>query len=190
MIHESIVTTRRKDATTHIAPMGIQVLEEHFVIAPFKPSSTLDNLRREGCAVINYTDDVRIFAGCVTGRRSWPLCKADRIEVMRLKDCLTHAEVIVEHMEENELRPRFYCRVIHESLHAPFHGYNRAQAAVLEAAILVSRLDLLPAQKIDREINYLKIAVEKTAGPREREAWSWVLAAIESFKKNQPHSST
>ena len=39
---------------------------------------------------------------------------------------------------------------------------------MIEPAILVSRLDMLPRGKIDREIAYLAIAIEKTAGPRER----------------------
>ena len=38
---------------------------------------------------------------------------------------------------------------------APFRGFNRAQAAVVEAAILVSRLHMLPPDKIEREIGYL-----------------------------------
>jgi hypothetical protein len=63
-------------------------------------------------------------------------------------------------------------------MHAPFRGFNRAQAAVVEAAILVSRLHMLPADKIDREIEYLKIAIDKTAGPREREAWEWLMERV------------
>ena len=48
--------------------MGIRRQGEIIVIAPFRPSTTLDNLLGRGCAVVNYTDDVRIFAGCLTGR--------------------------------------------------------------------------------------------------------------------------
>ncbi len=55
---------------------------------------------------------------------------------------------------------------------------NRARAAVLEAAILATRLDRLPRDKIDDEIAYLKIAVDKTAGAAEREAWNVVLDKI------------
>jgi uncharacterized protein len=39
----------------------------------------------------------------------------------------------------------------------------------------LTRLHILPREKIDREIAYLSIAVEKTAGPSEREAWSWLM---------------
>jgi hypothetical protein len=52
---------------------------------------------------------------------------------------------------------------------------------VLEAAILVSRLSMLPRERIESEIAYLKIAVEKTAGPEEREAWDWLMEAVTQF---------
>jgi hypothetical protein len=37
-------------------------------------------------------------------------------------------------------------------------------------------------EKIDSEIAYLKIGLEKTAGKRELEAWHWLMDAIETFK--------
>jgi len=49
---------------------------------------------------------------------------------------------------------------------------------VVEAAILTSRLDMLPRDKIMSEIAYLKIAIDKTAGPEEREAWEWLMDKI------------
>ena len=62
--------------------------------------------------------------------------------------------------------------------HAPFTGFNRAKAAVLELAILVSRLGMLPREKIEAEIAYLTIAIEKTAGEEEREAWGWLMQRV------------
>ena len=56
----------------------------------------------------------------------------------------------------------------------PFIGYNRAQAAVLEAAILSTRLHMLEPDKILTEMRYHAIAIAKTAGPAEREAWDWI----------------
>jgi len=65
--------------------------------------------------------------------------------------------------------------------HAPFEGFNRAKAAVLEAAILVSRLSMLPREKVEQEIAYLEVAVRKTAGPAEEEAWQWLMEKIGAF---------
>jgi hypothetical protein len=55
---------------------------------------------------------------------------------------------------------------------------NRARSAVLEAAILATRLGRLPREKVDSEIAYLAIAIEKTAGDAEREAWEMVMEKI------------
>jgi len=190
MIIESIITTLGADARPHIAPMGVIWREGHPVLAPFRPSLTLDNLVRSGAAVINHTDDVRIFAGCLTGRRDWPVRPADRIAGCALSAALTHQELAVERIEEDEMRPRFHCRIVHEAVHAPFRGFNRAQAAVIEASILVSRLHLLPRDKIEREMAYLEIAIGKTAGPREQEAWGWLTESIRKFHGRAPEGGT
>jgi hypothetical protein len=178
MIRETIITTIAPDGRAHIAPIGLIEAPGGWVIAPFHPSTTLDNLRGVPFAVANYTDDVRVFAGCLTGRRNWPLAPAMRVPPPRLAGALAHAELAVETVTEDVLRPRFFCRVIHRATHAPFGGFNRAQAAVVEAAILVSRLHMLPRDKIEREMTYLEIAVTKTAGPAEREAWAWLTDAV------------
>ena len=62
----------------------------------------------------------------------------------------------------------------------PFKGFNRAQAAVIEAAILVSRIQILPLKKIKKELQYLKIAIEKTAGNNEKIAWKKLMNKINS----------
>ena len=183
MIRECVVTTRAADGHVHIAPMGVRHGDGEIIVAPFRPSGTLENLQRDGYAVVNYTDDVRIIAGCLTGRYDWPLAPAERIPGMRLAECLAHTEVRVERTVPDDLRPQLHCKVLHEAIHAPFRGFNRAQAAVVEAAILISRLHLLPPEKIEREVAYLTIAIEKTAGPREREAWGWLMEMIADYHR-------
>ena len=182
MIRECIVITQSRAGAVHIAPLGLIEEGEHLVIAPFRPSLTLDNLRDNPFAVANYTDDVLVFAGCLTGRRDWPTRPATKVPGAVLNQALAHAELQVVAVVEDEQRPRFRCAVIHEENHRPFHGFNRAQAAVVEAAILVSRLHMLPPEKIEREIGYLQIAIDKTAGPRERQAWDWLIERIAEHK--------
>lgn len=179
MIQEVLITTQNAEGTVHIAPMGIHVGDGTLAVLPFKPSTTLNNLLAGGCAVINYCDDVRIFAGCLTGRRDWPLRPAARIAGHYLAAALAHSEVRLQRVEDDELRPRLLCEVVHSENHGAFQGFNRAQFAVLEAAILVSRLHMLPAEKIAAELAYLRIGLDKTAGDRERQAWDWLMAVIE-----------
>jgi hypothetical protein len=103
-----------------------------------------------------------------------------------LDGALAHAELKVERVEEDEQRPRFHCRVVHQAMHRPFLGFNRAQNAVIEAAILATRLHLLPREKIERDLAYLQIVVEKTAGPGEHEAWRLLIEKIEDHYKRAP----
>jgi len=178
MIRETIVTTMSAAGTVHIAPLGLIADGDEWIIAPFRPSTTLDNLRAIPFAIANYTDDVRVFAGCLTGRTTWPTTASDRVPVPRLASALAHAELSVKRVSEDDQRPRFHCNVVHLAQHAPFRGFNRAQAAVIEAAILTSRLHMLPFEKIDNELAYLKIAISKTAGKAEQEAWDWLMEKI------------
>ena len=48
MIYETVITTMNKDGSVHIAPMGIRRENENYLIAPFNPSKTLDNLVTSG----------------------------------------------------------------------------------------------------------------------------------------------
>ncbi|MCH7697020.1 MAG: DUF447 family protein [Proteobacteria bacterium] len=189
MIYETIITTRNADGTVHIAPMGIHIADGRYMIQPFKPSTTLDNLLRTKQAIINMTDDVMIFAGCLTGRRDWPTRQASSVDGELLDAALAHVEVEVTSVEEDELRPRFYCNKVYEQTHAPFKGFNRGQAAVLEAAILVSRLSILSQEKIKSEIDYLKIAIDKTAGEKEKTAWAWLMTRIEEHEKEKQETT-
>jgi hypothetical protein len=184
MIRECIVTTLSDEGKLHIAPLGLIEDGEGWVIAPFRPSTTLDNLRATPFAVASFTDDVLVFAGCLTGNKDWPTVPAEHIPGGYLANALAHLELAVEHMEEDELRPRFHCRIVHEANHAPFKGFNRAQAAVIETAILATRLKMFPREKIETELAYHQIAVEKTAGPREHEAWRILVEKIEDFYKH------
>ncbi len=183
MIRECIVATANAKGEVHLAPLGLIQDGAGWIIAPFHPSKTLDNLRTVPFATANFTDDVRVFAGCLTGRKDWPLIPANFFPVPRLASLLSHAELEVIQIDEHEQRPRFHCHVLRLIEHRAFEGFNRAKAAVVELAILVSRLHMLPRDKVDAEIAYLKIAIDKTAGPDELEAWGWLIEKLEAFYK-------
>jgi uncharacterized protein len=185
MIYETVITTVNADGSAHIAPFGIRERDGMIIIAPFRPSTSLDNLLRTERAVVNLTDDVRVFAGALTGRRDWPVRLAEKTAGYVLDSALAHRELELVDIKEDVVRPELTFRVVHEAMHAAFQGFNRAQAAVLEAAVLVSRLHMLPPEKIAAEIAYLTIAIEKTAGDRERQAWNWLIERIENYNAEQ-----
>jgi hypothetical protein len=182
MIFETVITTVDLHGRPHVAPMGVRYADEQVVLMPFKPSTTLANVLATRHAVLNATTDVRVFAGCVTGRRDWPLVPAQRIAGMRLAHSLSHVELELLRFDDDETRPVLTMAPVASARHGDFRGLNRAQAAVIEGAVLVSRLHLLPAEKIDAEMAYLQIAIDKTAGEAEREAWSWLREAVAAFR--------
>jgi uncharacterized protein len=183
MIRESIVITADRAGHAHIAPIGLIAEGDGWIIAPFRPSTTLDNLQAVPFATASHTDDVRVFAGCLTGRRDWPMVPADNVPVPRLAGALAHAELAVTEVRDDLQRPRFLCRVVRIATHAAFPGFNRAKAAVIEAAILISRLQMLPRERVERELNYLQSAVDKTGGPEEIEAWSWLMERVHAHDR-------
>ena len=186
LIRETIVVTISPDGRPHLAPLGlIQHGAQHgaqsgamWTIAPFQPSATLANLLAVPQATASHPADVRVFAGLLTGRREWGVVASEAVRPPRLEGALAHWELEVSALHEDEVRPRFHCRVVHEGVHGAFPGYNRAAAAVIEGAILVSRLRMLAREKVDAEMAYLRIAVEKTGGSWEREAWGWLEEAV------------
>ena len=108
LIVETIVTTRSLAGEVHIAPLGLIAEGENWIIAPFAPSRTLDNLRENPVAVANHVDDVRIFAGCLTGRRNWPVRRAEKVDgaVLRAASDLASASSPLEIWG----RPQHPCR--------------------------------------------------------------------------------
>merc|ERR1711991_775644 len=54
---------------------------------------------------------------------------------------------------------------------------------IIEASVLMSRLDLLSQDKIKQEIKYLEIAISKTAGKKEIQAWEWLMEKYENHCK-------
>ena len=184
MIFETIITTQSAEGRVHIAPMGIREENGSVILAPFKPSTTLDNVIDSGCAVQNFCDDVRVFAGCISGaKRDWPTIAATAVAGVRLRDSLGHSELKLDRIEPDSQRPELYCKRVHNESHGAFRGFNRAQAAVIEGAVLISRLDRLAPEKIDHEWDYLSIAIEKTAGPIEREAWHWLQEKLNEHRR-------
>ena len=179
-INEIILITECEDGSPYIAPFGVREREGLILIAPFRPSISLDNLLSGRRATINTADDVRVFAGALTGRRNWPV--QDKVGALVLESALAYKTLKLEKVEDDTQRPQLYFKVLKEETLKPFQGYNRAQAAVLELCVLVSRLNMLPIEKISSEMDYLRIAIEKTAGDIEQEAWGWLVEAVENHR--------
>jgi hypothetical protein len=180
LIIESIVTTLDAEGRPNFAPMGVEWGDETIVLKPFLETTTFRNVRATGTAVVNLTDDVLLFAQSAIGNPTFPAVAAAVVRGVVLEAACSWRELEVTALDATPPRSRIEMQVRHRGVRRDFIGFNRARHAVLEAAILATRVHLLPAGQIREELGRLKVAVEKTAGPREREAWDLVEAYVDA----------
>jgi hypothetical protein len=187
MIIEGLCTTLNPDGGVNVAPMG-PIIEDNFArlrLRPFPTSTTYANLKRTLRGVFHVTDDVLLLARAAIDRIPAPPATrpAETIDGAVLVDCCRWYEFECEPLDESGERPLFVAHVKHRGRVRDFVGFNRARHAVIEAAILVSRLHLLEREFILNEMAKLRSAVEKTGDEPEREAF----ALLESTLRVQWH---
>ncbi len=175
MILEGLVTTLNEDGSANIAPMGPLVDEQmqQFVLRPYEHSKTLANLKRTSEGVLHVTDDVEMIARAAIDRlEPLPkLAKASKVRGVVIAGACRWYEFQVTSLDDRAARATIGCNVIGRGRIRDFFGFNRAKHAVIEAAVLATRLDFLPEEQICDEFKRLAIVVEKTAGPQERRAF-------------------
>ena len=178
MILEGLVTTTAADGTPHLAPMGPRVGADfaRFVLRPFPTSQTYRNLLAHPEGVLHTTDDALLVARAAVGKvEHMPeLRPAQKVKGFVLADACRAFEFVARSVDDSAERVRIDCEVVHAHRLRDFFGFNRAKHAVLEAAILATRLHLLPHADIAAEYRKLRVVVEKTGGPAEVEAMDFL----------------
>jgi hypothetical protein len=173
-----VLTTLNPDGSVNCGAMGVEWGEERIVVKPFRGTRTLRNLRARREAVVNLTDDILLFVQSALADPHPATRPAAAVDGAVIADACSWREVRVEAIEEGGPRARIETRVVGRGAGREFLGFNRACHAVLEASILASRVRLLPHEEIRAELARLQVLVDKTAGPREREAMDFVLARV------------
>jgi hypothetical protein len=175
LILEGIVTTLREDGSVNIAPMGPRVDRacSELVLRPFRTSTTYQNLKRHGEGVLHVTDDVLLLAQGAIGeiREIPPMFPATAVRGMILADACRWLAFRVAELNDAQERTTIRCEVVDRGTLRDFFGFNRAKHAVLEAAILATRVEILPAAAIREQLAALAPLVDKTAGQQERQAF-------------------
>src|SRR5215213_4436406 len=177
-ILETVVTTLNPDGSVNCAAMGVEWGEQRIVIKPYRGTRTLRNLRATEVAVVNLTDDILLFSQAALGDPHPPTRPATGVAGAVLDDACSWREVRVEAIDDGEPRARVDTVVVGGGTGREFLGLNRARHAVLEASILASRVQMLDPEEIHAELARLQVLVDKTGGPREREAMDYVRAVI------------
>ncbi|GIW79562.1 MAG: hypothetical protein KatS3mg105_1369 [Gemmatales bacterium] len=182
-ILEGIVTTRSPSGDANIAPMGpfVDNAFRRLVLRPFRTSTTYRNLKTHGEGVFHVTDDVLLLAQSAVGLPSpMPrLAKASKIDGFVLCDACRAYEFRVLSIDDRDDRTRIEAEVVQQTRFRDFFGFNRAMHAVLEAAILATRLHLLPTDQVAADMTKLQVIVDKTGGATEHEAFDFLRAYIQ-----------
>src|SRR5262245_3456876 len=183
MILEGIVTTVDPEGVVNIAPMGPRVDAgfKRLLLRPFKSSRTYQNLKATGEGVFHVTDDVLLLAQAAVGEPDPPpiLIPATRIHGHILRDACRFYEFRVTRVNDDEERTEMEARIVASGRLRDFFGFNRAKHAVVEAAILATRVHLLPRADILKEFERLAVSVEKTGGEQERQAFQFLKEYVE-----------
>ena len=181
MILEGIITTVDANGKLNVAPMGPSVGADmrRFVLKPFQGSTTYRNLKSLNVGVFHVSDDPLLLANSAIGRDlGWPTIAASQINGRILADACRYYEFRVLNFDDRTERAVVEVETVAEGRFRDFFGWNRAQHAVLEAAILATRTDFLPIEEILAELRRLAVPVAKTGGPAEAAAFALLEAHV------------
>jgi len=190
MILEGIVTTVSAAGEINIAPMGphVEPTMERLLLKPFRTSRTYRNLRKHPEGVFHVTDDVLLIAQAAIGAvvPLPPLMPAEHVRGHVLRDCCRYYEFRADLIDDREERCQIDAVVVNSGRVRDFFGFNRAKHAVVEAAILATRVDFLPLEEIEADFRKLNILVDKTGGDQEQQAFALLrrhLAGVRETRK-------
>ena len=159
LIAEGIVTTINSDGSPNLSPMGPRV-DRNFtrlVLRPFQTSTTYQNLKRTGEGVFHITDDVEMIARAAVGQLS-PLPQlfpVEKVSGLIIAGACRWFAFRASRLDDSQERTTIECEVVDSGNLRPFFGFNRAKHAVLEAAILATRVGILPREQIEEELQRL-----------------------------------
>jgi hypothetical protein len=177
-ILEGLLATYGDDGQPHLAPMGPLVRNDmkRLWLRPFRTSTTYANLKRRGAGVFHVTDDVELIARAAVGSLSdpprWNLERAAVGPV--LADACRWYVFRVESLDDDDERTSIVAEIIDQGRVREFCGFNRAKHAVIEAAILATRVHLLDAAHLAAEVERLDVIVNKTGAAAERRAFKFL----------------
>ena len=179
---ETIVTTVDEAGSTHVAALGpfIDVGFQQLLLRPFQSTVTFANLKRTRQGVLHITDDVELIARAALGKLTQepPHIDAVAVEGRILTDACRWYAFEIDSIDVSNERSEMLGRVVDHGRFRDFLGMSRAKHAVVEAAIVATRLHLIPADTVEQDLARLATIVDKTAGPQERDAFALVHSHI------------
>ena len=179
----------------------------HFLFRPFKTSMTYQNFKASGVGVFHIVDDVLLIARAAIGRVEARLVERparveesvvsmERVDARTFRvegfvasevagvvicgACRWH-ELRVTKLDDSRDRTNIDTSSVRVERGRDFAGFNRAKHAVIEAAILATRLHLTGKKPVLSELDYLQLTVDKTGADAEHEAFGEVRSYVEAW---------
>jgi len=178
LILEGIVTTTNADGQPNISPMGPIVEPDlrTLILRPYQTSTTFQNLKRTGVGIFHVVDNVNLLARAAIGKLDPlpALSSCQEVPGYILDDACRWYAFRVCSRCDTEPRTRLDCEVLSHGHLRDFFGLNRAKHAVVEAAILATRMAWSSRSDLETEFTRLATLVEKTGGEEECRAFDFL----------------
>ncbi len=181
MIVELILSTLDAAGRPNFAPMGVVWGEDQLIVKPFRATRTYANLVATGYAVASVTDDVLAFVETALDHVELPGFPAASVPGVVFAGACYWRELAVLSAGGGEARAEVCCAVVGRGRQRDFLGFNRARAAVIEAAILATRVHLLGREAVLQALEPYQVVVAKTGDEVEGRALARVQAYVRSW---------
>lgn len=189
MIVEGLLTSTDTNGTLNIAPMGPIVHGDFdsFTLRPWAGSTTFQNLQQTQRGVFHIVDSVNIIAEAAIRRLTTmpDTFPATKIGGFVLDDCCRWFEFQITNIDTTHERSEMTAQVVHMEHRRPFRGFNRARHAIIETAILATRLHLLPRKEVESALQFLSPAVAKTGAEEEQASFQMLQEHIHKYYKTE-----
>jgi hypothetical protein len=170
MIIETIFSTVSEGGEVNFAPMGIVWGGESVIVRPFHNTQTYLNLLSGGYGVANLSDDALAYVQCGLYGGILPHFPASSMPGIVFQGACSWLELAVTSRSGTDERAEFQCRVLYRGRQRDFLGFCRASNAVIEAAIMATRLALIDRKKVAEDLNHYMKIVHKTGDEKEKQA--------------------
>jgi len=170
MIIETIFSTLDAVGQPNFAPMGVLWGEEEITVRPFRQTQTCRNLLTTGHGVVNLTDDVLAFVQSALYDAVLPHFPASAVPGVVFQGACSWRELAVVAVAGTAERAQVRCQVVTKGWQRDFLGFCRAKSAVIEAAILATRLHLYDSKAVFEALERYDEIIHKTGDEAERAA--------------------
>jgi uncharacterized protein len=174
MIIETIFSTIDLNKNPNFAPMGVLWHEDSLIVRPFRSTDTFKNLLATGYGIANLTDDVLAYVRCALYDAVLPHFPAAVVPGVILRSACAWRELEIISWNGDDVRAELGCRVLHKGRQRDFLGFRRGGNAVIEAAILATRLPFFDRSVVLERLTGYGEIVARTGNEDEKQAFQLI----------------